>query len=127
MLFRSRVMSHSLFPRKEGDSVVTTIELNVLHCMVNNLKLDACHVLASKFKYMATKRAGAIKIGGLVLSIVNYRGFDINNMPFNKLSSPSRIDLPMMEAMGMIEMGRNGVPILIGDLPQQQAMQDEEE
>ena len=33
-------MSYSLFPRKEGDSMVTTIELNVLYCMVNNIKLD---------------------------------------------------------------------------------------
>ena len=38
-----RVMSHSLFPRKERDSVVTTIELNVLYYMVNNIKLDVCH------------------------------------------------------------------------------------
>ena len=54
-----------------------------------------------------------------MLSIVNYLGFDIDNMPFDKLWGPSHIDLPMMEAMDMIEMGRNGVPILIGDQPLQ--------
>ena len=48
-------MSHSLFPRKEGNSVVPTMELNVLYCMVNNLKLDVCHVIVSKFKDVATK------------------------------------------------------------------------
>ena len=58
-----RVMSHSLFPRKEGDFVVTTMELNVLYCMVNNIKLDVCHVIASKFRDVTTKKAGAIKIG----------------------------------------------------------------
>ena len=31
-----RLMAHSLFPRKEGDSVVTIIELTILYCMVNN-------------------------------------------------------------------------------------------
>ena len=43
-----RLMEHSLFLRKEGDSVVTTMELNLLYCMVNNTQLDICHVLASK-------------------------------------------------------------------------------
>ena len=90
-------MSYSLFPRKEGDLVVTTIELNVLYCMVNNLKLDVCHIIASKFKDVATKRTGAIKIGGLLLSIANYLGFDIDNMPFDELLGPSLINLHMMK------------------------------
>ena len=81
--------------------------------MVNNLKLDVCHMIAYKFKDIVTKRAGAIKIGGLVLSIANYVGFDIDNMPFDKLPGPSLIDLQMMEAMGMVEIGHMGVPILI--------------
>ena len=120
-----RVMSHSLFPRKEGDSVVTTMELNVLYYMVNNIKLDVCQVIASKFKDVATKRAGVIKIGGLVLSIANYLGFDIDNMPFDKLLGPSLIDLHMIEAMGMVKIGCMGVPILIG--AQQQVRKEEEE
>ena len=120
-----KVMSHSLFPIKEGDSIVTTIELNVLYCMVNNIKLDICHVLASKLKDIATKRIRAIKIGGLVLSIANYVGFDIENIPFGKLPSPSSIDLQMMEAMGMVEIGFMEEPRLIG--VQQQARQEEEE
>ena len=107
-------MSHSLFPRKEGDSVVTTMELNVLYRMLNNIKLDVYHVLASKFKDITTKRTGAIKVGGLILSIANYVGFDIDNMPFDKLPGPSSINLHMMEAMGMAEIGFMGVPRLIG-------------
>ena len=118
-------MSHSLFLRKEGDSVVITMELNVLYCMVNSIKLDVCHVLASKFKDITTKRTEAIKVGGLVLSIANYVGFDIDNMPFDKLSGPSSIDLHMMEAMRMVEIGFMGEPRLIGD--HQQARQEEEE
>ena len=50
-----RIMAHSLFPRKEGDFVVTAVELNLLYCMVNNIQLDICHVLASKFKDASTK------------------------------------------------------------------------
>ena len=57
-----RLMSHSLFPRKEGDSVVNTMELNILYGMVNNIQLDICHVLASKFKDITTKRSGVIKV-----------------------------------------------------------------
>ena len=71
-------------------------------------------MIASKFKDVATKRAGTIKIGSLVLSIANYIGFDIDNMPFDKLSGPSLIDLQMIEAMGIVEIGHMGVPILIG-------------
>ena len=74
--------------------------------MVNNTQLDICHVLASKFKDGVKKRTGAIKIGGLVPSIASYLGFDIENMPFDKLPGSSFIDLPMIEAMGMVEIGR---------------------
>ena len=49
-----------------------------------------------------------------MLSIANYLGFDIDNMPFDKLPGSSLIDLQMMEAIGMIEIGHMGVPILIG-------------
>ena len=61
----------------------------------------------------------------MVLSIANYVGFDIENMPFDKLPGPSSIDLQMMEAMGMVEIGFMGDPRLIG--VQQQARQEEEE
>ena len=65
-----RLMAHSLFPRKEGDSVVNTMELNILYGMVNNIQLDICHVLASKFKDITIKRSGVIKVGGLVLPLL---------------------------------------------------------
>ena len=45
-----------------------------------------------------------------MLSIANYVGFDIDNMPFDKLPGPSLIDLHMMEAIGMVEIGINRVP-----------------
>ena len=81
--------------------------------MVNNIQLDVYHVFASKFKDITTKRTGAIKVGGLVLSIANYVGFDIDNMPFDKLPGPLLINLQMMEAIGMVEIGHMGVPRLI--------------
>ena len=40
-------------------------------------------------------------------------------MPFDKLPGSTFIDLSMMEAMGIMEIGRNGVPNPIGG-PQQQ-------
>ena len=101
-------MAHSLLPRKEGDSVVTTIELNILYCMVNDRKLDLCHLIAFKLNDMANRRIGAIKVGGLVLSIANYLGFDVDNMPFDKLSGNSQIDLQMMETMGMLTIDYMG-------------------
>ena len=112
-------MAHSLFPRKEGDLVVTTMFLNVLYCMVNNQKLDFCHVIASKLNDVANKRIRAIKVGGLVISIANYLGFDVDNMPFDKLPRNSQIDLQMMEAVGMLTIDHMEVPTLIsGQAPQ---------
>ena len=86
-----------------------------------------CHVIATKLKDVATKRIGAIKVGGLVLSITNYLGFDVDNMPFAQLHGNIRIDLHMMEAMGMLTIGYGGVPTLIGDQVPQQVMEEEEE
>ena len=48
-------------------------------------------------------------------------------MPFDKLPGPSLINFHMMEAMDMIEIGRNGVPILIDNQPQQARQVEEEE
>ena len=70
-----RLMAHSLFPRKDGDSVVTTTELTILHCMCNNIQLDICHAIALKLKDVATKSSGAIKVGGLITNIACYVGF----------------------------------------------------
>ena len=83
--------------------------------MVHNRKLDVCHVIASKLKDIANKRIRAIKVGGLVLSIAIYLGFDVDDMPFAQLHGNTKIDLHMMEAMGMVQMGFGGVPTLIGD------------
>ena len=72
-------MVYSLFPRKDGDSVVTTTELNILYYIYNNVKLDVCNVIALKLKDVATKMAGAIKISGFVTNIACYVGFDADN------------------------------------------------
>ena len=94
--------------------------------MVNDHKLDLCHLIASKLNDVANRRIGAIKVGGLVLSIANYLGFDVDNMPFDKLPEISQIDLYMMEAMGMLVIGRMGEPILIGEQAPQEGREDEE-
>ena len=97
-----RLIKYSLFPRKDGDSMVTITELNILYCMCNNEKLDVCHAIMLKLKDVATKMAGAVKISGLVTDIAYYIGFNINNMPFEKLKGHSLIDISMMEDIGMV-------------------------
>ena len=49
--------------------MVSTTELNILYCMVNDRKLDICHALMRKLRDMAIKVIGAIKVGGLVTTI----------------------------------------------------------
>ena len=78
-------MAYSLFPRKDGDSVVTKTKLFILFCMCNNIQLDICHALALKLKDVTNKSSGAIKVGGLITNITCYVGFDIDNLPFQKL------------------------------------------
>ena len=106
-------MSHSLFSRKEGDAVVTINELNILYCMVNDRKLDLCHAIAIKLRDVANKMSGAIKVGGMVTTLAKYLGFDVENMPFDKVKGRSLIDSCMMEAMGLIRKDLMGRTILI--------------
>ena len=61
-----RVMAHTIFGRKEEDSVIPNTELQVLYCMVHNRKIDVCHAIALKIKNVAQKFNAAIRIGGLV-------------------------------------------------------------
>ena len=109
-----RLMSYSLFSRKEGDAVVTINELNILYCMVNDRKLDLCHAIAIKLRDVANKMSGAIKVGGMVTTLAKYLGFDVENMPFDKVKGCSLIDSCMMEeAMGLIRKDLRGRTILI--------------
>ena len=108
-----RLISHSLFPRKEGDAVVTINELNIFYCMVNDRKLDLCHAIAIKLRDVANKMSGAIKVGGMVTTLAKYLGFYVENMPFDKVKGRSLIDSCMMEAMGLIKKDLRGRTILI--------------
>ena len=87
--YLQRLMSHSLFSRKEGDAVVTINELNILYCMVNDRKLDLCHAIAIKLRDVANKMSGEIKVGGMVTTLAKYLGFDVKNMPFDKVKGRS--------------------------------------
>ena len=108
-----RLMSHSLFLRKEGDAVVTINELNILYCMINDRKLDLCHAIAIKLRDVANKIYGAIKVGGMVTTLAKYLGFHVENMPFDKAKGRSLIDSCMMEAIGLIRNDLRGRTILI--------------
>ena len=101
-------MAHSLFPRKEGNSVVTTTELNILYCMVNDRKLDVCHALAGKLRDVVAKVTRAIKVGGLITNIAKYLDFNTKNMPFDKVKGHFLIDTIMMEAMGLVHVDHKG-------------------
>ena len=98
----NRLIAHALFPRKDGDSVVSIIKLTLLYCLCNVTKLDICHAIAFKLKDVANKSAGAIKVGGLITNIASYVGFDVESMPFPRLKVPYLIDLQMMEAIGLV-------------------------
>ena len=107
-----RLISHSLFGRKEANLVVLTIELTILYCMVHDQKVDICHALVRKFRDVVTKTSGAIKIGGFVTTIASYLGFDMENIPFEKVKGHSLIGINMMKAMGSIRKDHRGKPIL---------------
>ena len=96
-------MAHTIFGRKEGDGVVAKIELTILYCIVNDRKLDICHAIALKLKGVATKYFFAIKIGGLVMAIANYNGFDLSSWDYNKVKGVKMIGMPIMQVMGLIE------------------------
>ena len=108
-----RLMAYSLFFRKNGDTIVTTTELNILYYIYNNEKLDVCHTIALKLKDVTTKMARAIKIGRLVTNIAYYIGFDVDNMPFKKLMGHTLIDISIMEAIGMVTRDHHRNPHLI--------------
>ena len=108
-----RLIAHSLFLRKKRDFVVSTTELNILYCMVNDRKLDICHAIVIKLRDVATKMSEAIKVGGMVNIIANYLGFDVEHMTFDKVNGRSLIDSCMMEAMSLIRKDLRGRTILI--------------
>ena len=81
--------------------------------MVNDRKLDICHAIAGKFRDMATKVIGAIKVGGLVTIIATYLGFDTKTMSFDKVKGNFLIDTCMMEAMGLVRRDLRGRATLI--------------
>ena len=87
-----RLMSHSLFSRKEWDVVVTINELNILYYIVNDRKLDLFHAIAIKLRDVANKISGAIKVGGMVTTLSKYLGFNMENMPFDKVNGRSLIE-----------------------------------
>ena len=122
-----RLMSHSLFSRKEGFTVVTINELNILYCMINDRKLDLCHAITIKLRDVANKISGEIKVGGMVTTLAKYLGFDVENMPFDRVKGRSLIDSCMMEAIGLIRKDFRGRAILICPNEPPPTPQEEEE
>ena len=48
-----RVMAHTIFGRKEGDSVIPNTELQILYCLVHDKKIYLCHAIALKLRDVA--------------------------------------------------------------------------
>lgn len=122
-----RLMAHSLFARKVGDSVVTTTELNVLYCMVNDRKLDVGHAIVGKLRDITAKTTGAIKVGGLITVIAKYLDFSIENMPLKKVTSRHSIDTSMMEAIGLVRIDHTGRAFFIQPAPPEAQEKEEED
>lgn len=53
--------------------------------MVHNKNIDICCAIALKLKDVAQKFNAAIKIGGLIMTFSRYMGFDIENMPSERV------------------------------------------
>ena len=122
-----RLMAHTFFGRKEGDGVVTKIELTILYCMVNDRKLDICHVIALKLKDVATKFSSIIKIGGLVTVIVEYYGYDLSGMDYDKVKRVNIIGIIMMQSMGLVQCVSGNYRLVRGVQKQVQGQAQEEE
>ena len=97
--------------------MISTTELNLLYYMTNNQKLDVSYAIAVKLKDVANKRAGAIKVRGLVTTIANHLGFNVDNMPFDKVKGKSLTDIEMMMAIGMVTRDNSGNLHLIHNPP----------
>ena len=111
--------------------MVTINELNILYCMVNDRKLDLCHVIVIKLRDVTNKMSRVIKVGGMVTTLAKYLGFDVENMSFDKVKGRSLIDSCMMETMGLIRKDLRGRKILIlpndpPPAPQQGEKEDQE-
>lgn len=76
--------------------------------MVNNRKIDICHAIALKLRDVAQNFNAAIKIGGLMTTFARFMGFDIKNMPFERVQGRETIDIVMMQAIGIVESTHNG-------------------
>ena len=98
-----RLMAHTIFGRKGGDAVVTKIELTILFCMVNNIKLDICHAIALKLKDVATRYSSIIKIRRIVIAIAKYYEFDLSIWEYDKVKGIDMIGIPIMQSMGLIK------------------------
>ena len=95
--------------------------------MINNQKLDVYHAIAVKFWDVDNKMVGAIKVGGLVIVIANHLGFDMDNMPYDKIKGRALIDIYMMIAIGMVTWDNSGQPHVIHGHPPAQDEAEEEQ
>ena len=71
--------------------------------MVYDRKIDLCHAIALKLKEVAQSFNMAIKIGGLVMTFAHYVGFDIDDMPFERVKGRYTIDIIMIQAIGIMQ------------------------
>ena len=66
------VMAHTIFGRREWDSVIPNTKLQVLYYMVHERKIYLCHAIALKLKDVVQSFNMAITIGHLVTIFVHY-------------------------------------------------------
>ena len=71
--------------------------------MVHDKNINLCHAITLKLKDVAQNFRSAIRIGGLVTAIARYVKFDIDDMSFEKVKGRDRVDIVMMQAIGIVD------------------------
>ena len=77
-----RLLAHTVYDRKDSDSVVNSNELMLLYSMVTGYKLDMATTIAIKL-HDVKHGHGAIRIGGIITAVAKFVGFDLDTNPHN--------------------------------------------
>ena len=76
--------------------------------MVHDRKIDLCHAIILKLKDVAQSFNAGIKIRSLVTTFAWYMGFDIDDMPFERVKGRYTIDIIMIQAIGIMQSTLQG-------------------
>ena len=81
LIYLHHLFSHTIYGRKESDSVVNSNELMLLYCKVNGHKIDMATTFALKLHDVKHSH-GVIKIRGIVTANAKFVGFNLETPPY---------------------------------------------